>query len=82
MRPYAVTAVFDALFVPLYYPVITGAVIPSVQGAVAEQTVHILITLMTGVVFTILVGKKRGRIPVFHCYSPSKNRLIPSFAEG
>lgn len=69
MGPHAVTAVFDAFSVPLYYPVITGAVIPSVQGTVAEQTVHILVAFMARIVFTILVGKKRCRILVFHTYS-------------
>ena len=58
MRPHAFTAVFDALSVPLYHPVIAGAVIASVQRAVAEQAVHVLFAFMTRIILTVFIGKK------------------------
>lgn len=60
----AVTAVLDLSAVFLEIPGIPGAVLQAIHGAVAEQTVEILKSLMTGEIFAISIFKKT--IGIFH----------------
>ena len=64
MRESAVTAVLDPPAVLLKIPGIPGAVLQTVHGAVAEQTVEIRKPLVTGEIFTISIFKKT--IGIFH----------------
>ena len=64
VREGAVTTIFDLPAVFLEIPGISGAVLQTVHGAVAEQAVEICKSLMTGKIFTISIFKKSIRI--FH----------------
>ena len=60
----AVTAVLDPSAVLLEIPGISGAVLQTVHGAIAEQAVEIRKPLVTGEIFAIFILKKT--IGIFH----------------